>query len=157
MSEQNITNYEELLISHIRVGVTIIIIAIIIFSIMLFESLRSGLIKKKSIKVAMALFLLIPVVIYFTSVLPYQLDIKQQTYVKYQGEFYVEDYYYATRSGTYILLKTKDNTESIRYRAPSDLKEIKINTSYEGMFVIAKHSKTLVDISGTQGGTQGDG
>lgn len=147
MGEQNLANYEELLNSYSRVGTTVIIIAIIIFLIMFFVSFRSAIIKQRGVKVALALLLLIPIVLYFTSVLPYQLDIKQQAYEEYQGEFYVEDYYYATRSGTYILIKTKDNKESIRYRAPSDLKEIKINTTYEGMFVIAKHSKTLVDIS----------
>ena len=156
MNEQSVARYAERLTSYTKIGITVIVIVFVLFSVFFFKCLKDGVLKDKGIVIALILLLLIAPVVYITSVLPYHLDIKQQTYEKYQGEFYIEDYYYATRSGTYILIKRSGEKNSTRYRAPSDLTEIKANTTYTGEFTIAKHSKVLLEIAVEEGKT-GDG
>ncbi len=147
MSEQALTKYAEQLSGYSKLATGIMIVIFIVFLIMLLVCVIIGAIKERSIKITLGIFLLLPIVVYVTSVLPYRLDIKQQSYETYQGEFYVEKYYFATRSGTYILLKTENDSQSIRYKAPGNLEGIEDDTYYNGEFVIAKHSKTLVDMS----------
>lgn len=147
MNQQSIIKYEEQLTSYTKVGIAIIIIVLIVFVIFISVFLKNNGLKDKSVLICLALLLVIVPTVYITSILPYRIDIKQQTYEEYQGEFYIEDYYYATRSGTYILIKCNGEKDSVRYRAPSDLTGIEVNTTYTGEFIIAKHSKVLLDIT----------
>lgn len=145
MNEQSTAKYSELLTSYLKIGIAIIIIAFVVFLIFFCISLKSGSIKDKGILIGLILLLLIEPTVYITSVLPYQLDIKQQAYEEYQGQFYVEDYY-ASRNGTYIFI-SYNKQRSVRYKAPSSLTEIEANATYSGKFIVSKHSKVLVDIS----------
>lgn len=82
--------------------------------------------------------------LYFIYVLPCQLDINNQSYEEYVGEFYVEEYGKRGK-GVYIFIKKPEDKKSICYRAPGHI-IIETDTSYIGSFIIAKHSRTLVDI-----------
>ena len=146
MDEQSVIKYAEQLKSYTKIGIAIIIIVFVVFALFFLISLKDGSLKDKVILIGLILLLMIAPIVYITSVLPYHLDIKQQTYEKYQGEFYIEDYYYATRKGTYILIKRNDEKVSVRYKAPSNLTGIEVNTTYIGEFIIAKHSQVLLDI-----------
>lgn len=147
MKEQALNKYAEFLMKFSKLGIGVIVIILIVFAIAFFVFVKIGCIKELIVRIALVVFLLLMPVTYFTSVLPYQLDIKQQSYEKYVGEFYVESYYFATNSGVHILLKRPTDKKSVKYRAPANLQNIEENTSYYGELTIAKHSKVLVDIS----------
>lgn len=157
MDEQTILKYEEQLTSYAKIGISIIIIILIIFSILFLMFLKNGGLKDKGLLIGLFSFLVIGIMVYITSVLPYNLDIKQHAYETYQGNFYIEDYYYATSSGTYILIRRNDENFSIRYKAPPDLSEIKPNNTYTGEFTIAKNSKVLLEIKVVKDRKTGDG
>ena len=86
MNEQALNKYAEFLMKFSKIGIGLIVIILIVFTIAFFVCAKIGCIKELSVRITLiAILLLIPVV-YFTSVLPYQLDIKQQSYEKYVGE-----------------------------------------------------------------------
>ncbi len=147
MNQQSIIKYEEQLTSYTKIGIAIIIIVLIVFAVFVFMFFKNGGFKDKGVLICLTLLLAIVPMVYITSILPYRLDIKQQTYEKYQGKFYIEDYYYATRKGTYILIRRDGENNSVRYKAPANLTGIEVNTTYTGEFIIAKHSKVLLDIT----------
>lgn len=130
--------------NYTKTGWAIIIIVCIVFAVLLFMSLKSGIIKDKSVLIGLTLLLLIAPVIYIISILPYKQDINEKSYREYQGEFFVDDYY-TTKGGTYILIRT-DSDIPTRYRAPSN-SAVSAESFYHGKFVIARHSKTLLEIS----------
>ena len=145
MNNQDVIVYIEQLKSYANIGVAIIVFILVVFSISFCLFKKIGCLKDKAIQIGFVLLLTIAVIVFLTSVLPYHLDIRQQSFIEYCGDFYVEDYY-VTRSGTYILIKT-DGDSSIRYKASSNLVGIEKSTAYNGKFVIAKHSKILLDIT----------
>ena len=144
MSEQEVIQFNEFLSRRMEISLGVIIIAFIVFLIMFISSLKTGLIKELDLQIAFALFFVLLVVGYLIEVLPYQLDIKQQSYVEYTGEFYVEDYYFGNRDGPFIFIKYPDKEKSIKYKALSNLQGVENETTYNGSIIIAKHSKTVV-------------
>ena len=84
--------------------------------------------------------------IYFLKILPVQKDINQQSYIVYDGEFYVKETKTANRSGTYIYIQSSKDSSPIRYEVLCDINKINNDTTYTGYFVYSKHSKIIVDI-----------
>ena len=147
MSEQELLQFNEMLLRYQRFYTIFLVIFFIIGLVLFFFCLKTGIIKSKGVRIALCLFALLILMIYVMCVLPYQLDISKGSYEEYSGEFYIEDYYFASRSGTYITIRRPNEGEAIRYKAPSDLKGIKKDTTYTGTFIFAKHSKALVKIT----------
>ena len=106
MNESTLFEYAEKLSRYVKIGFTIMGIAFVILVVLALVCWKFECLKEKSVLIIFALFIILIVTVYFTSVFPYQLDIKKQSYKKYTGEFYVEDYYKTSRSvSEYILIK----------------------------------------------------
>ena len=101
---------------------------------------------KQMIIVSLIGGVLISLIIYSSSILPYQMDIKENSYKTYTGEFFVEEYYFVNRSGTYMLIKLGSEDNSVRYRVLCDVPLIENSKMYNGTIVYSKRSKCLVNI-----------
>lgn len=147
MNELTLFEYAEKLSRYVKIGFTIMGIAFVILVVLVLVCWKFECLKEKSVLIIFALFIILIVTVYFTSVFPYQLDIKQQSYKKYMGEFYVEDYYKTSRSvSEYILIKLPNENYSTKYKIHESYIEIEPNTVYDGSFVYAEKSKTIVEI-----------
>lgn len=136
--------YEQRLFSYMKAPIAMLVVG---FGVLL---LLAGLAIKfkflKEIRIYLLLGILVLIIGYFMGVYPYQRDISSESYQKYTGEFYVEEYSFSTNSGVHILIKFPDSKESTRYRAPGNLESIENNTTYYGVLVYGKHSKGIVEI-----------
>lgn len=90
--------------------------------------------------------ILISLLTYFTSIYSFQKDIRQNAYISYTGEFFVEDYYAVKGGGEYIILKTSENGKETKYHYLCDSFLVEAGESYYGTIVYTKYSKSLVDI-----------
>ena len=83
--------------------------------------------------------------VYYFALLPIRNDIDTANYVVYEGQFYVEDYYSVTKSDTYILIQTTNDTDIIRYRVACNNINIEPKSECCGYFVYSACSKYVVD------------
>ena len=79
-------------------------------------------------------------------IFPYQKDIKDEAYITYTGDFYVQECYFVNRGGNYILLSYDGLDKVVRYKALCDVSLISDDTVYNGTIVYSHNSKCLVDI-----------
>ena len=89
--------------------------------------------------------IVISLIVYFTSVLPYQMDINEKDYIVYTGEFYVEEYFSSNRTEAYMVISIP-NEASIRYMVACEADGVEKDTSYYGTFAYGKRTKALVNI-----------
>ena len=144
MNEETINKFETILTKCIYADMWFIVLATIVLLIGIIWVSKIGALKEPSIIIPIIICFCLVLALYFIYVLPCQLDINNQSYEEYVGEFYVEEYG-ARGKGVYIFIKKPEDKKSIRYRAPGHI-IIETDTSYIGSFIIAKHSRTLVDI-----------
>lgn len=83
------------------------------------------------------------VVISCSSLIPYISDLKNQAYIKYDGEFYVEDGDYDLRTGAQPLVRFSKSEEAIRYKVCDDAY---LQDGYhQGYIIYSKDSKVIVE------------
>ena len=143
MNIQKYDEYAEILLRYIKLPKIAICIGLLVLFILLFVAIKLKCLKSFSIWLIIGLLTVL--LAYYFSVYTYQKDIKNNDYIEYTGEFYVESYYYATKSGLFILIKTPEDEKPIKYRAYGNI-DINNKTSYYGTFVVGKNSKALVDL-----------
>ena len=136
--------YSDKLMKYIKLNIfmmLIILAVVIIFAIVL----------SKQFKGQRAVFYLMPgaiavcALIYITSVHPYVQDIKNNDYIEYNGEFFVEQENYSGRGPTRVLIRVGDKEKSVRYKNSIEDTEFKDGSLYSGVLVWSKRSKVLVD------------
>ena len=136
--------YEERLFAYMKVPTIALVIGAGILFVLIIAAMKYRFFK--DIRIYLLLGVLALIGGYFMGVYPYQRDISTEAYQQYEGEFYVEEYYFATNSGVHMLIKFPDGERSIRYRAPAGIEGIENNTSYHGTLVWGKNSKAIVEI-----------
>ena len=139
------STYEERLKSHMNFNV-IVLLAIFTVFLVLIVCLLFWVKDKKLALITFLTSIAISLFIYFSSILPYQIDINKKDYIVYTGEFYIEEYFTSNRTDAYIFIVMPNDEKSIRYTVACDIDEIESDTSYYGYFVYAKKTKALVDI-----------
>ncbi len=142
---KNHSIYDTLLSKELSFNVGIIVIFSIVIIALIFSSIKFFGSKKLSI-ISAVMGLVIIIGIYWFCINPYRVDVKDQAYDTYRGEFYVSEYTISNRGGEYIYIQTLNNSSISRYKVICDADGIKNNTTYYGYFVVAKNSKALVDI-----------
>lgn len=148
MNEDVIFEYATKLSRYIKIGATIIGIVFVVFLVIFFICWKVGCLKDKFVRVVLLLFLISIPVLYFTSVFPYFSDVKNQSYERYDGEFYVDQYYRTSGSASeYIFIQLPDETSPKRYNINGLHSEIQSRKTYNGYFVYGKRSKTIVEIN----------
>jgi len=95
--------------------------------------------------VTVGLFAILLVSVWYFAVYPLQKDIEEKAYVKFEGKFYIEEYYQPYRSATYIRIIGGNDENAIRYKVLCDVGDIADNATYMGYFVFSRNSKSLVD------------
>ena len=145
MDNALIEKYTQAILHYIKLP--IIVTAIIMLILML---IIIFLIKYKCFK-DFILYVLLGVVAvivfsYFT-VFPVLKDINQNAFIEYSGAFYIEDYYFVSGgSSPYILIKTKNATDGVRYKITGNYNWIEKGKTYQGVFVYGENSKTILDM-----------
>lgn len=147
MNIQKYNEYAGILSKYIKLPIIVLCIGLLILVVLLFVAIKLKCLK--SFSVWLIIGVLIASFAYYFRVYVYQKDIRNNDYIEYTGEFYIESYYYATKSGLFILIKTPEDEKSIKYRAYGNI-DVNNKTSYYGTFVVGKNSKALVDISISQ-------
>jgi len=142
----DLSTYNDKLYSSIKFGIVMIFLIIVIVLVALLLMNKNNLLERNTSIILFACSLILSASIYFLEILPVQKDINQQSYIVYEGEFYVEEIKTASRSGTYIYIQASNDSTPIRYEVSCDVNEINNDTSYMGYFVYSKHSKIIVDI-----------
>ena len=142
--DELILTYEAVLRNHMNFNVAVSLIILAIFLIIAVCVL--SLVKDKKIALSSLIAgIVISLIVYFTSVLPYQMDINEKDYIVYTGEFYVEEYFSSNRTETYMVISIP-NEASIRYIVACEADGVEKDTSYYGTFAYGKRTKALVDI-----------
>ena len=144
MDIQKYTEYAERLSRYFKLPLIVLCIGLFVLVISFFVVIKLKCLKTMSI--ILITCLRVGLFGYYFRVYLYQKDIKNNDYIEYTGEFYVESYYYATKSGLFILIKTPNDEKPVKYRAYGNI-DVDNETSYYGKFVVGKNSKALVDIS----------
>lgn len=139
-------NYDQYLLSEISIiGVllcVLVILAVVIacFGIKYLKSLQN----KNAI--ACGVFFFIIVVACIGSLIysmPYISDIKDQSYIRYEGVFYVTDGEYDLRAGSQPLIKFANNENSERFKIRGNT--YLSNGCHEGYIIYSKRSKMIVE------------
>ena len=146
---QEYNAYAEKLVKYMKSNIIMLIVFLcifIIFSIVLFSLFK----EKKIFIYLMPCAAVLCLFVYVTSIFPYQYDIKNNSYVEYTGEFFVEQSNYSNRGPDRILIRTGDEIKSVRYIYAIDDVDVKDNTYYSGKIVWSKKSKVLVDFEATE-------
>lgn len=143
MGNQIYTEYAEILFKYTKLPMVAIYIGILILVILSIVAIKLKYFKKFLIWIIAGVMIVL--FAYYFKVYIYKKDINNNDYIEYTGEFYIEDYYYATKNGLFILIKTPEDEKSIKYKAYGNI-DIDINTTYYGTFVIGKNSRALVDL-----------
>lgn len=141
--DSKILFYNEMLQKHWRFG-----IGVVIFLACIAIGLAAFCCKMKQpiwAVVSVALFAVLLSLGYYFALYPIQRDMEKMSYTVYEGEFYVEEYYSAVRSGTYILIQEKGGKDSVRYKVVCDDLSVESDCHYYGYFVYSQNSKLLVD------------
>lgn len=138
------SSYEQMLRAFMKVPITMLIVGVLVLLGLSIFAVKFQFLKD------IRMFLLAGIVVlvagYFLGVYPYQRDIATQAYEEYIGEFYVEEYYFATNSGVNMRIQFPGQDKSIRYKASGNLENIESDTTYKGVVVYGKHSKAIVEI-----------
>ena len=143
----NLSIYSDKLYSQIKVGIIIISLIVILIVLAFIWMIKNKLLQRNTAIILSVSCLLLATLIYLFEIYPLQKDINQQSYVVYEGNFYVKECKSANRAGTYIYIKSSNSSNVIRYKVSCDVDKINNNTSYMGKFVYSKNSKILVDIT----------
>ena len=110
----NYSQYAELLSTKLNVGIAVLVL---ISCAMIAGIIVCLWMKQPQLAWFLVFFgVILVLLVYYFAFYPIQKDIETSNYVIYEGQFYVEDYYSVTKSGTYILIKTTSGTDAIRYR-----------------------------------------
>lgn len=145
--DQEYNIYAEKLQNYINLNIFVIfmiICVIVIFSVIIFKMFRVF----KVFPYMILIGVLISVLIYITSIYPFQYDINNNNYIEYIGEFFVEKSNYCSSKGgpSYILIRIGDEPKATRYIFAIDDTDVYDNTLYYGKIVWAEKSKVLVNI-----------
>ena len=142
----DLSTYNDKLYSSIKFSIVMIFLIIVIVLVALLLMNKNKLLERNTAIILCVCSLVLSASIYFLEILPVQKDINQQSYIVYDGEFYVKETKSANRSGTYIYIQSSNDSSPIRYEILCDINEINNDTIYTGYFVYSKHSKIIVDI-----------
>lgn len=141
--EYNYSQYAEQLSAHFNLGMGVLILISCVFialAIFIFWM------KQPRLAIFTVLFGVILVFIgYYFALFSIRRDIDTSNYIVYEGRFYVEDYYTATRSGTFILIQTTNDSDAIRYQVACNNINTGTKGEYYGYFVYSADSKYVVD------------
>jgi len=139
-------NYDQVLsseVTEIAVLTCILVILGVIISCFAIESLKQH---KNDNAIACGAFVFIIIVAFVIALvysIPCILDIKEQSYIRYEGVFYVTDGEYDLRAGSQPLIKFDDeeNSERFKVRCNTYLS----NGCHEGYIIYSKRSKRIVE------------
>ncbi|MBQ7935776.1 MAG: hypothetical protein IJ333_05450 [Clostridia bacterium] len=100
---------------------------------------------KKSIYLPLISGIILAILVYFPLIYPAQNDIKENAYITYVGEFYVEETWRSQRGfDSFICIKCLNEEKTTQYKMSNKL-NVENNTEYSGYFVYGKNSKIMVD------------
>lgn len=132
--------------SYISLYSTILVILLIVFCLMVFVVLKFV----KDIKLAIitaSVGVVISLCVYSFCIYPIQKDLNDQSYITYEGEFYIEEFKTMNRTSTYVFIKTPENEKAIRYTLVGDISNFENHLNCKGKFVYAAKSKFLLEVS----------
>lgn len=136
--------YEQILYSYMKAPIVMLIVGFAVLLALCVFAIKFQFFKE--IRILLLAGIVVLIAGYFLGVYPYQRDITTQAYEKYTGEFYVEEYYFATNSGVNMRIQFPGDDKSSRFRAPGNLENIEDDTTYQGVVVYGKNSKAIVEI-----------
>ncbi len=143
----NFASYDEKLSRLVRLDTGVLIaficFCVIITVLCLYYRLKWG---------ALSVFVICTLVVclmYFNLINPQRLDIENQSYVIYEGEFSVDEYYYSSRN-RYIEIRIPGNDEILKYEVICTVPELERYKTQQGYFVISERTQLLLDIGFTE-------
>ena len=138
-------NYDQYLLSEISIVVVLLCILIILAVIIACFGVKYFKNQQTTNAIACSTFFFVIIIACIVSgvyCIPYISDIKNHSYIRYEGVFYVTDGEHDLRSGSQPLVKFENSEESKRFK-------IRCNTylsdgCHEGYIIYSQRSKMIV-------------
>lgn len=139
-------NYDQYLLSEISIIAVLLCLLVILGVVIACFGIKYLKNHQNKNAIACGAFFFIIIVACIVSLvysIPYIYDIKDQSYIRYEGVFYVTDGEYDLRAGSQPLIKfsNKENSERFKVRDNTYLS----NGCHEGYIIYSKRSKIIVE------------
>ena len=139
-------NYDQYLLNEISTVVVFLCILVILAIIIACFGIKYFKNKQTQNAIACSAFLSIIIIVFIVSIaycMPYISDIKNNTYIRYEGVFYVTDGEYDLRAGSQPLVKLENLENSERFKVCGNT--YLSDGCHEGYVIYSQRSKMIVE------------
>jgi len=139
-------NYDQYLLNEISIVVVLLCVLVILAVIIARFGIKYFKNHQNQNAIACSAFSFIIIVACIASLvylIPYISDIKDQSYIRYEGVFYVTDGQYDLRSGSQPLVKFANHENSTRFKVRGGT--YLSDGCHEGYIIYSKRSKMIVE------------